>query len=159
MTICSGDFADRVASECREAAFRLLRLQDAISEEIAAQDVSGRMIAELQVLDQVSQTIADLGEVFAKLAVADGEPISLATIALARQKSLRQRLSGQPDLGETDCSDGHALQRSAAVDPVQPIVLLSEISSCPTFRWSAGPRFDSLHCRIPCLYDRLCKLR
>ena len=102
MTVCSGDFAGRVARECREAAFRLLRLQDAISEEIAAQDVSGRMIAELQVLDQVSQTIADLGEVFAKLAVAGGEPISLATIAHAQQKSLRQRLSGQPDLGETD---------------------------------------------------------
>lgn len=102
MRICSQDFAGRVAEECRDAAIRLVRLQDTIGEEIAAQDVTGRMVRELQALDQISQTLVDLGEVFSELALSNGGPVSLGTIAVARQLALRQRLTGEANIATSD---------------------------------------------------------
>ena len=91
------EFAARVAVECRTAADRLHSVQGTIGAELSSEVVTERMVTELQNLDMVSQTLADLGVVFAKLAseMSTGRACETATaIACARQVSLRLRLAG-----------------------------------------------------------------
>lgn len=102
------DFAARVAAECSAAAGRLLDLQATIGDEIAADAITPRMLAEVQALDAVHQTLADLGLVFARL--SEGGPVrcgprGIPETALfdARQTSLRGRLRGdEPPLAAGD---------------------------------------------------------
>lgn len=103
-------FAARVATECEVAAHRLLELQATISDEIAGDAITPRMLAEVQALDAVHQTLADLSQVFARLS-RDGPvrcgPGGIPEAALfdARQTSLRGRLRGDGDQSTGDGVD------------------------------------------------------
>ena len=102
MGVAPRDFAARVAAECEAAAARLLALQAAIGDEVSTDAITARMLAEVQALDAVHQTLAGLGRVFEDLAREDGRicgmgGISSSAIANARQSSLRRRLEGSPE--------------------------------------------------------------
>ena len=106
MGVTPKDFAARVAAECEAAAERLLALQAVIGDEVSTDAITVRMLAEVQALDAVHQTLAGLGRVFEELAQGDGRicgsgGISGSAIANARQSSLRRRLEGRPE-----CSPG-----------------------------------------------------
>ena len=97
MTTSPAEFVTRVAVECRNAADRLHTVQGTIGAELSSEAITERMVSELQNLDMVSQTLADLAVVFAKLAseMATGGDCQTATaIACAQQVSLRLRLAG-----------------------------------------------------------------
>lgn len=103
-------FAARVAAECAFAAERLLSLQTTIASELDGHAITPRLLADIQSLDAVYQTLSDLGHVFARLSHGgsrqcgrDGIPV--ASLRDARQTTLRGRLAGEesrPGSGEID---------------------------------------------------------
>lgn len=99
------DFAAHVGRECAAAADRLNRLQSAICDELISVDLSDRMMEEMQTLDALHQTLADLGHVFARLSLGrdggcDRQRISNAVLGEALQTSLRDRLTGRSTASE-----------------------------------------------------------
>ena len=100
MPVPPRDFAVRVAAECAEARARLTDLQATFGDEMPGSAVTPRLLADVQALDAVCQTLADLGQIFATLGQdgphrcgPDGIPDS--AIACAFQASLRGRLVGR----------------------------------------------------------------
>lgn len=102
MVVPLHDFATRVATECRSAARRLMRLQDTLGEGLTGRDVTGQFLQEVQALDAINQTLEDLAQVFEELAQSDGVPVSHSTISAARQLALRHRLTGEVDKPSTE---------------------------------------------------------
>lgn len=100
MTINPKEFAARVARECETAALRLLELQATFGDEVESDAITPRMLAEVQALDAVHQTLAGLSQVFARLSrdpSARCGPAGIPDSALfdASQPSLRSRLRGE----------------------------------------------------------------
>ncbi|MCK0166607.1 hypothetical protein MWU52_03490 [Jannaschia sp. S6380] len=103
-------FAERVSQECRRAAEILLSLQDSLSEELGDDQLTDRVIGDLQVLDTLTQTLTDLGRVFETVAVEVRNPRCRRTVpdrvlAAVRQTSLRLRLEGADILRKTSDVD------------------------------------------------------
>lgn len=93
-------FAARVAVECSLSAERLLDLQATIGSELDGSAITPRLLADIQALDAVYQTLSDLGHVFARLSSAGPAPcgpegIPVASLRDARQTTLRGRLVGE----------------------------------------------------------------
>lgn len=105
-------FAARVAAECETGAGRVLALQAAFGDELMRADLSSRMMAEMQALDALHQTLVDLGQVFARLAHdSEGDCVRRgipdAAVAEAKQAALRDRLKGiMKDRIEIDANGG-----------------------------------------------------
>ena len=103
-------FAARVAAECSLSAERLLDLQATIGSELDGSSITPRLLADIQALDAVYQTLTDLGHVFARLSLpglASCGPagIPLASLGDARQTTLRGRLIGEEATPEGDGID------------------------------------------------------
>ena len=96
------DLAECLAEECRNAAARLMRLQETLGRAMARIEISEPLVEDLQSLDTVAQTMEDLGSVLGALS-ASGEDIgqardlSEAVLSSISQTSLRLRLMGRAD--------------------------------------------------------------
>lgn len=92
--------AARVSRECRQAAAALRGLQDSLTDEFVDDRLTARAIADLQVLDRLTQTLADLGRVIDAVADEIGQAdcdraVPRSVFAAAQQASLRGRLGGE----------------------------------------------------------------
>ena len=103
-TIPAPAFAARLARECRSAAAALAALQDGLGQEVAVA-TQAVLVREMQALDGVHQTLADLALLFDGLAGARGADdveVPAHVTALVRQHALQARLRGR----ESERADG-----------------------------------------------------
>ncbi|SDZ46685.1 hypothetical protein SAMN05444004_11592 [Jannaschia faecimaris] len=96
MGITGDEFAARVAMECETAAATLSTLQDHFSKQVVVSNEDA-LFRDVQSLDTVQQTLADLADIFTELSVfaaANPSVIPESIFERAQQVTLRARLSG-----------------------------------------------------------------
>ena len=91
--------SERLARECLDLAAELDRVQEAIRNDLGPDELTSKLLTELQRLDGIGQTIADLARMFRRIEREDANGKGLPGYALdaITQTTLRIRLEGRHD--------------------------------------------------------------